>query len=59
MPSRLNTVKARSRMLYCLRALIMPIGMPMTSSKKMPHSATSRVAGKRCMIEAPTGCWVT
>ena len=58
MPRRLNTVKARSRTLYCLSALIMPTGMPMRSSKKMPQNATIMVAGKRCRIAVATGSWV-
>ena len=59
MPSKLNTVNVRSRMLYCLRALIMPTGMPISSSKKMPYMAIMTVAGKRSMIDWATGRWVS
>ena len=57
--TRLNTVNARSRMPYWRRALIMPIGMPMSSSKKMPNMATMTVAGKRCRMAVVTGSWVS
>ena len=49
----------RSRMLYWRRALIMPIGMPMSSSKKMPNAAIITVAGKRCRMAVVTGSWVS
>ncbi len=58
MPSRLKMVKPRSRALYCFRALIMPIGMPISSSKKIPHTAIITVAGNRCRIDCVTGSWV-
>ncbi len=57
-PMRLNTVKARSRTLYWRRALIMPIGMPISSSKMMPKTAIMTVAGKRCRMDCVTGSWL-
>ena len=57
--SRLSTVNVRSRKPYCRSALVMPIGMPMSSSKKMPNMATITVAGKRCRIAVATGSWVS
>ena len=54
-PTRLKTVKARSRTLYWRRALIMPIGMPISSSKRMPKTAIITVAGKRCRMDWVTG----
>ena len=56
---RLSTVNVRSRNPYWRSALVMPIGMPMSSSKKMPNVATARVAGNRCRIEVATGSWVS
>ena len=58
MPMMLSTVKRRSCQLYCLSAEIIPTGMPMSSSKKMPKSATMSVAGKRCRMADMTGSWV-
>ena len=52
-------MNVRSRMPYCFKALVMPIGMPMSSSKKMPNMATMSVAGKRCRIAVATGSWVS
>ncbi len=57
--SRLRTVKVRSRMPYWRSALVMPIGMPISSSKKMPNMATSTVAGKRWRMAVATGNWVS
>ncbi len=57
--SRLSTVNVRSRIPYCLSALVMPIGMPMSSSKKMPKNAIITVAGNRCRMAVATGSWVS
>ena len=58
-PIRLKTVKARSSALYCRRALIMPMGMPISSSKMIPKRAIITVAGNRCRIDCVTGSWFT
>ena len=56
--SRLKMVNALSRMPYCRRALTIPMGMPMSSSKKMPNMAIITVAGKRCRMAVRTGRYV-
>ena len=53
--SRLRIVNERSRMPYCLSALIMPTGMPISSSKKIPNMAIITVAGNRCRMAVETG----
>ena len=52
-------MKARSSALYCRRALIMPMGMPIRSSKMIPKRAIITVAGNRCRIDCVTGSWFT
>ena len=42
-----------------LQGAVMPIGMPMISSKKMPKMAIITVAGNRCRMADATGSWVS